>query len=156
MAELSNQQGIQVLKDQNQDQAPDFQEVTSRKKKKKTRVSKSAQGQQSAIDMDQEHVGTQCNDTTIIIGDSIIKGLRNDLLSRATKRRVTVRSFPGASSSDMKHYLQPSLQLGPREIILHAGTNDVRDSSPRTVAEKLVDLAKLVPSTSSPRLQSQR
>lgn len=33
----------------------------------------------------------------------------------------------------MKHYLQPSLQLEPREIILHAGTNDVRDSSPRIV-----------------------
>lgn len=148
VAELSNQQGIQVLKDQNQDQAPDFHEVTSRKKKKKTRVPKSAKGQQSAIDMDQEHVGTQCNDTTIIIGDSIIKGLRNDLLSRATKRRVTVRSFPGASSSDMKHYLQPSLQLEPREIILHAGTNDVRDSSPRTVAEKLVDLGNLVSSSS--------
>ena len=43
--------------------------------------------------MAQEHVGTQCNDATIIIGDSIIKGLRNDLLSRATKHRVTVRSY---------------------------------------------------------------
>ena len=135
VAELSNQQGIQVLKDQNQDQAPDFHEVTSRKKKKKTRVPKSAKGQQSAIDMDQEHVGTQCNDTTIIIGDSIIKGLRNDLLSRAT-------------SSDMKHYLQTSLQLEPREIILHADTNDIRDSSPRTVAEKMVDLGNLVSSSS--------
>ena len=58
-----------------------------------------------------------------------IKGLPKNLLSRATKRRVTVRSFPGASSSDMKHYLQPSLQLEPCEIILHAGINDLRDSS---------------------------
>ena len=109
-------QRIEVLKDQNQDQASDFQEVRSRKKKKKARGSKSAQGQQSATDMDQDHVGTQCYDTTIVIGDSIIKGLRNDLLSRATKRRVTVGSFPDASSSDMKHYLQPSLQLEPRDL----------------------------------------
>ena len=50
----------------------------------------------------------------------------------------------------MKHYLQPSLQLEPSEIILHAGTNDLRDSSPRAVAEKLVDLGNLV-SSSSPR-----
>ena len=43
----------------------------------------------------QEHVAPQCNDTAVIIGDSIIKGLRNDLLSRATQRRVTVRTaFP--------------------------------------------------------------
>ena len=98
--------------------------------------------------MGQEHVETQRNDTTIIIGDSIFKGLRNDLLSRAKKPRVTVRSFPGASSSDMKHYLDPSLHLEPREIILHAGTNDLRDSSPRTVAEKLVDVGNLVSSSS--------
>ena len=84
----------------------------------------------------QEHVAPQRNDTTVITGDSIINGLRNNLLSRATKRRVTVRSFPGASSSDMKHYLQPSLLLEPSGIILHAGTNDLRDSSPRAVAEK--------------------
>ena len=43
----------------------------------------------------QEHVAPQRNDTIVIIADSIIKGLRNDLLSRATKLRVTVRSFPG-------------------------------------------------------------
>ena len=96
----------------------------------------------------QEHVAPQRNDTTVIVGDSIIKGLRNDLLSRAIQRRVTVRSFPGASSSDMKHYLQPSLQLEPSEITLHAGTNDLRDSSPRAVAEKLVDLGNLVSSSS--------
>ena len=60
-----------------------------------------------------EHVAPQRNDTTVMIGDSIIKGLRNDLLSHAAKRRVTVRKFPTASSSDMKHYLQPSLQLEP-------------------------------------------
>jgi len=47
----------------------------------------------------QEHVAPQRIDTTVIIGDSIIKGLRNDLLSRATKRRVTVRSFPATISS---------------------------------------------------------
>ena len=98
---------MQVLnaQNQNQDQASDFVEVRSKKKKKKSKGSKSLQGQQAATSMDQEHqeqVAPQRNDTAVIIGDSIIKGLRNDLLSRATKRRVTVRSFPGASSSDMK------------------------------------------------------
>ena len=96
----------------------------------------------------QEHVEPQCNDTTVIIGDSIIKGLRNDLLSRATKRRVPVRSFPGTLSSDMRHCLQPSLQLEPSKIILHAGTNDLGDFSPRDVAEKLVDLGNLASSSS--------
>ena len=48
----------------------------------------------------------------------------------------------------MKNYLQPSLQVDPSDIILHAGTNDLRDSSPRAVAEKLVDLGNLVSSSS--------
>ena len=151
--ELSNRLELQVLnaQNQNQDQASDFVEVRSKKKKKKSKGSKSPQGQQAATSMDQEHqehVAPQRNDTAVIIGESIIKGLRNDLLSRATKRRVTVRSFPGASSSNMKHYLQPSLQLKPSEIILHTGTNDLRDSSSRAVAEKLVDLGNLISSSS--------
>ena len=142
---------MQVLDGQNHDQASDLVEVRSKKKKKKLRGSKSPQGQQAATGMDQEHqehVAPQRNDTTVITGDSIINGLRNNLLSRATKRRVTVRSFPGASSSDMKQYLQPFLQLKPSEIILHAGSNDSRDSSLRAVAEKLVDLGNLVASPS--------
>ena len=148
--ELSNRLEVQVLNGQNQDQASDFVVVRSKKKKKKSKGSKSPQGQQAATGMDQEHqehVAPQRNDTAVIIGDSIIKGLRNDLLSRATQRRVTVRSFPGASSSDMKHYLQPSLQLKPSEIILHAGTNDLRDSSSPAVVEKLVDLGNLISSS---------
>ena len=151
MNELSNRLELQVLnaQNQNQDQASEFVEVRS--KKKKSKGSKSPQGLQAATGMDQEHqehVAPQRNDTAVIIGDSIIKGLRNDLLSRATKRRVTIRSFPGASSSYMKHYLQPSLQLKPSEIILHAGTSDLRDSSSRAVAEKLVDLGNLISSSS--------
>ena len=77
-----------------------------------------------------------------------IQGVRNDPVSRATQRCVTVRSFPGGTSSDMRHYLQPSLQLKPSEIVLHAGTNDLRDSSLRAVAEKLVDLGNLISSSS--------
>lgn len=76
------------------------------------------------------------NEGTIIVGDSIIKGLRRDLLSRAAKRRVTVRSFPGATTADMEHYIQPSLATKPEAIILHVGTNDLKNSSSaRNVAE---------------------
>ena len=51
--------------------------------KEKSKGSKSPQGQQAATGMDQEHqehVARQRNDTAVIIGDSIIKGLRNDVL----------------------------------------------------------------------------
>ena len=82
---------------------------------------------------------------TIVVGDWIIKGLRKDLLSRAAKRRVSVRSFPGATTADMAHYLQPSLAAKPKAIVLHVQTNDLKNSSSgRNVAERMVDLGNMI------------
>ena len=61
---------------------------------------------------------------------------------------MTVRSFPGATVGDMKHYLQPSLQLKPSEIVLHVGINDLKEHSSRVVAEQIVDLGNLIASSS--------
>lgn len=85
------------------------------------------------------------NEATIIVGDSIVKGLRRDLLSWAVKQCATVRSFSGATTADMEHYLQPSLAVKPKAIILHVGTNDLKNScSARNVAEKIVDLGNMI------------
>ena len=46
----------------------------------------------------------------------------------------------------MKHYLESSLQLKPSEIILHVGTNDLKDHSSRVV--QIVDLEDLISSSS--------
>ena len=61
---------------------------------------------------------------------------------------MTVRSFPGATVGDMKLYLQPSLQLKPSEIVLHVGTNDLKDYSSPVVAEQIVHLGNLISSSS--------
>ena len=61
-----------------------------------------------------------------------------------------MRSFPGATTTDMEHYLQPSLATKPKAIILHVGTNDLKNSSSaRNVAEKIVDLGNMI-ATNSP------
>ena len=39
--------------------------------------------------------------------------------------RVVVKSFAGATTSDMSHYVKPTLNKKPDQIILHAGTNDI-------------------------------
>ena len=56
--------------------------------------------------------------TSLIVGDSMIAGLREGKLSR--NRKVKVRFFPGAKMTDF--YL---LKNKPDNIILHFGTNDV-------------------------------
>ena len=122
-----------------------------KKKKKGKASSQNQQLQTENNDTSENGQGEQKpNEGTIIVGDSIVKGLRNDFLSRAAKRRVTVRSFPGATTTDMEHYLQPSLATKPKAIILHVGTNDLKNSSSaRNVAEKIVDLGNMI-ATNSP------
>ena len=138
-AELSDRHGNQAI------ETADFNKVNSKKKRKKNKGSNQGETEATADREPETHTPT---DTTVIIGDSIIKGLRRDLLSRAVKRRVTVQSFPGATVGDMKHYLQPSLQLKPSEIVLHVGTNGLKDHSSRVVAEQIVDLGNLISSSS--------
>ena len=60
--------------------------------------------------------------TSLIVGDSMIAGLREGKLSR--NRKVKVRFFPGAKMTDFYYYLVPLLKKKPDNIILHFGTND--------------------------------
>ena len=82
--------------------------------------------------------------TTVLVGDSIIKQIQGQQLGRKVGHRVVVKSFPGASTNDMKHYLMPTFDKSPQQIILHVGTNDLRDHSPTVVAENIVDLARQI------------
>lgn len=82
--------------------------------------------------------------TTVLVGDSMIKQIQGRSLGRKVGHRVVVKSFPGATTNDMKHYLMPTVDKSPQQIILHVGTNDLRDHSPTLVAENIVDLARKI------------
>ena len=43
----------------------------------------------------------------------------------------------------MRHYIQPTLDKSPEEIILHTGTNDLRseDKNTQEIANEIIDLA---------------
>ena len=53
---------------------------------------------------------------------------------------MKVRSFPGASTDDMHHYLQPLLQKCPDTIILNVGTNNCVNESSSVVLNKTLNL----------------
>ena len=131
---------------------PDSSKAKTSKQGKKKKNAQAHEPQNEGKYVRVNHQDThrsRSNEETIIIVDSIIKGLRRDLLSRAAKRRVAVRSFPGATTIDMKHYLQPCVELNAKMIILHTGTNDLKSStSPRDVAEEIVDLGNMITSSS--------
>ena len=74
-----------------------------------------------------------------ITGDSIIQHVQGWSLS-TNVRHVAVKSFSGARIEDMEDYLKPLLRKEPDEIILHIGTNNIRDESAKDVASGVVNL----------------
>ena len=85
--------------------------------------------------------------TTVVIGDSIIRNIQGWQLGKEVGHRVVVKSFAGATTSDMSHYVKPTLDKKPNQIILHAGTNDIGKLSPSEIADNIVNLAREIESS---------
>ena len=77
-----------------------------------------------------------------LVGDSMVRDIKGWLLSR--NKTVKVRGFPGSTTEDMESFLIPLLKRKPDQILLHVGTNDLKSYSPQQVADKILDLTKLV------------
>ena len=95
------------------------------------------------VNTDQHHNSKSRNHkakTTVIVGDSMIKNLQGWRLSNADNH-VVVKSFSGATTSDMEDYLKPIIRREPEEIILHVGTNDLKLTSGELVADGVINLA---------------
>ena len=60
--------------------------------------------------------------TTLVTGDSMLAGLREEKLSR--NKRIKVRFFRGSKTEDLQYHLIPYLKKKPDNIIIHIGTND--------------------------------
>jgi hypothetical protein len=83
-----------------------------------------------------------------ICGDSMTKYIQAHKLGRSTNDRVTSKSFSGAKCKDMKHYIMPTIEKKPDEIIRHVGTNDLKTSSAKTVVKDIMALKDFVVKTS--------
>ena len=60
--------------------------------------------------------------TTLVVGDSMLAGLREAKLSRG--KRISARYFPGGKTEDLQDHLIPYLNKKPDNIIIHVGTNN--------------------------------
>ena len=75
----------------------------------------------------------------MILGDSMVKNIHSWKLRAALKQNVVVRSFPGAKTSDMMHYVKPAADENPDLFIIHCGTNDLRsETSVEAVANNII------------------
>ena len=75
-----------------------------------------------------------------ILGDSMIKMLKPSRLQRSIGKKTVVKTFPGASVADMKHYVKPPLEKNPELIILHVGTNDIPQKEPEEIVKEIESL----------------
>jgi hypothetical protein len=81
-----------------------------------------------------------------ILGDSMIKRVQSRQIRRAvsTSKSVYIRSFPGAKSLDMTDFARPTMRDNADHIIIHIGTNDVRQSNPEDVIRNVENLCNQI------------
>ena len=86
--------------------------------------------------------------TTVILVDSVVTRIQGRKLGRKVKENVIVKS--GAKLDCMSHYTIPTFKSNPDRIIIHCGTNNLKiNETPETIAEKTIELAKSVKSTTN-------
>lgn len=80
---------------------------------------------------------------TIILGDSIVSKIEGWKMSNK-ENRVSVRSFPGSTVEDMSDYIRPTIKSQPDNLILHVGTNNLKNSEPLEIAEAIVKICEKI------------
>ena len=85
--------------------------------------------------------------TTAILGDSIIKSVYANAITKSIKHKkhVVVKHFSGAKIEDMKYYVKPMQEKKPAQIIIHVGTNDLPgNKNPDEIAKEIAGFANSI------------
>ena len=85
--------------------------------------------------------------TTVILGDSIIKNVYGNAITKSIKHKkhVVVKHFSESKIEDMKHYVKPTQEKKPAQIIIHVGTNDLPgNKNPDEIANEIVGFANSI------------
>ena len=73
----------------------------------------------------------------------MVAGLKEELLL-SKKQQVKVRFCRRATVEDMFEHVKPILKRKPDYVVLHVGTNNVKDMTSRKILEKLLQLRTAV------------
>jgi len=120
------------------DQQPDYHDETSGAKNDTNKpVSEKPKNRKIQTE---EHRQQKKSKYTAVLGDSLLRGIRRDKISRSTKQRVRIGCFPGATIEDMKYYIKPTLKRKPDHVILHIGTNNSLANSAEEVTAGIATL----------------
>ena len=62
-----------------------------------------------------------------ILDDFMLDGIQEKGLNKNGDINIKIRKYPGASSTDILDHIKPSLRKEPDQIVIHAGTNDLKN-----------------------------
>ncbi|CAB4033160.1 Werner syndrome ATP-dependent helicase-like, partial [Paramuricea clavata] len=87
------------------------------------------------------NTGEKSGKLAFIAGDSILQHVHGWELS-SDEQRVSVKAFSGSRVEDMQDYIKPLIRKKPDTMILHVGTNDIKDDtkSAEVVAAGILNL----------------
>lgn len=98
-----------------------------------------------------ETKGKATGKTTVIIGDSLTKHLDARRLKRSIKKgnqKLYVETYSGANTDAIKHHMRPSLARKPDKIIMHVGTNDLKDKDVTQTVKSIESTCQIINSES--------
>ena len=116
-----------------------------KKKRKKKATSVVANVNNSVIDStlleNQASRSTNVSDSVnpkkkvvVIAGDSMVQDIIGPKMNaKDSTHYFVVKSFSGATVSDMDDYVKPLVRQSPDKLVLHIWTNDVKSSSPQEI-----------------------
>ena len=84
----------------------------------------------------------------VVLGDSMIRRLQPNKIRESTKKHVIIKTFAGATTDEMSDYAKPSIRNELSHIIIHVGTNDLKNSHPSTIAQNVYNLCDEVTANS--------
>jgi hypothetical protein len=75
-------------------------------------------------------------DVVVIAGDSLVKNMVAAYMSKDdVGHHYVVKAFLGATVQDMEDFIKPITRKSPNKVILHVGTNDLKNSTPKVIAD---------------------
>ena len=121
--------------------------ITVRKKKLNRKEIKTNKENNNYHDITESFERSKNKNIVAIVGDSMLKNVQGFKLSN-NENRVVVKSFSGAKTTCMLDYIKPSITRKPNMIIIHCGTNDLKDNQ-HQILENVNELVNVVARSSS-------
>ena len=85
--------------------------------------------------------------TAVIVGDSMVKYLNAKRLKRSMptgNQNIHVETYRGSTTEAMTHHIKPCLAKQPDQIVLHVGTNDIRDKQPKEIVDGIMKIQDII------------